>query len=62
MNNVELAYTPTRISWLGRIEAQPTALRYFALEGASHTPAHRGGGMMRRCIIWRNKYATDARL
>ncbi|WP_435876563.1 transposase, partial [Rhodococcus pyridinivorans] len=29
-NNVEFAYTPTNSSWLNRIEAQFTALRYFA--------------------------------
>ncbi len=33
-NNVEIAYTPpTNSSWLNRIEAQFTALRYFALDG-----------------------------
>lgn len=35
-NNVELAYTPTNSSWLNRIEAQFTALRYFALDGTDH--------------------------
>src|SRR6266700_79413 len=30
-NNVEIACTPTNASWLNRIEAQFTALRYFAL-------------------------------
>ena len=29
-NNVELAYVPFYGSWLNRIEAQFTALRYFA--------------------------------
>jgi len=32
-NNVEIAFTPTNLSWLNRIEAQFTALRYFALDG-----------------------------
>nr|WP_246102573.1 hypothetical protein [Streptomyces piniterrae] len=27
-NNVEIAYTPTNSSWLNRIEAQFTALRF----------------------------------
>ena len=36
-NNVEFAYTPTNSSWLNRIEAQCTALRYFALDGTDHT-------------------------
>ena len=32
-NNVELAYTQYYASWLNRIEAQFTALRYFSLDG-----------------------------
>jgi len=32
-NNTEIAYTPTNSSWLNRVEAQFTALRYFALDG-----------------------------
>jgi transposase len=39
-NNVELAYTPTNASWLNRIEAQFTALRYFTLDGTDHN-SHR---------------------
>ena len=35
-NNVELAYVPFYGSWLNRIEAQFTALRYFALNGTDH--------------------------
>jgi hypothetical protein len=35
-NNAEIAYTPTNCSWLNRIEAQFTALRYFALDGTDH--------------------------
>ncbi|WSW98693.1 transposase [Streptomyces sp. NBC_00989] len=61
-NNVEIAYTPTNSSWLNRIEAQFTALRYFALDGTGH-PTHKAqGSMIRRYIIWRNKYAADKRL
>ena len=61
-NNVEIAYTPTNSSWLNRIEAQFTALRYFALDGTDH-PSHREqASMIRRYIIWRNKHATDQRL
>ncbi|MEU0360532.1 IS630 family transposase [Streptomyces cyaneofuscatus] len=62
VNNVEIAYTPTNSSWLNRIEAQFTALRYFALDGTDH-PSHRAqGSMIRRYIIWRNKNAADKRL
>jgi hypothetical protein len=37
-NNVELAYVPFYGSWLNRIEAQFTALRYFALDGTTQPP------------------------
>jgi transposase len=61
-NNVELAYVPFYGSWLNRIEAQFTALRYFALDGTDH-PSHRAqGSMIRRYIAWRNRHATDAGL
>ena len=61
-NNVEIAYTPTNSSWLNRIEAQFTALRYFALDGTDH-PTHKAqGSMIRRYIIWRNKHTADERL
>src|SRR5215471_9769224 len=32
----EIACTPTNSSWLNRVEAQFTALRYFALDGTDH--------------------------
>jgi transposase len=58
-NNVELAYTPFYGSWLNRIEAQFTALRYFALDGTDH-PSHREQArMIRRYIAWRNRNAHD---
>lgn len=61
-NNVELAYTPFYGSWLNRIEAQFTALRYFALDGTDH-PSHREQArMIRRYIAWRNRHAHDQRL
>ena len=61
-NNVEIAYTPTNASWLNRIEAQFTALRYFALDGTDHASHHEQGSMIRRYIIWRNNHADDERL
>jgi transposase len=61
-NNVELAYTPFYGSWLNRIEAQFTALRYFALDGTDH-PSHREQArMIRRYIAWRNRHAHDQAL
>lgn len=61
-NNVEIAYTPTNSSWLNRIEAQFTALRYFALDGTDHATDQEQGSMIRRYIIWRNQHAHDERL
>ncbi|WP_064060061.1 IS630 family transposase [Rhodococcus pyridinivorans] len=61
-NNVEIAYTPTNSSWLNRIEAQFTALRYFALDGTDHGSHREQGSMIRSYIIWRNKHAEDQRL
>jgi hypothetical protein len=57
-NSVETAYTPTNCSWLNRIEAQFTALRYFALDGTDHTSREQAS-MIRRYIIWRNNHACD---
>jgi Asp-tRNA(Asn)/Glu-tRNA(Gln) amidotransferase A subunit family amidase len=61
-NNAEIAYTPTNSSWLNRIEAQFTALRYFALDGTDHRSHKEQGSMIRRYIIWRNRHADDTRL
>jgi transposase len=61
-NNVEIAYTPTNSSWLNRIEAQFTALRYFALDGTDHASHKEQASMIRRHIIWRNNHAYDERL
>ncbi|MFJ4014376.1 hypothetical protein ACIPXL_32135, partial [Streptomyces sp. NPDC090026] len=61
-NNVEITYTPTNSSWLNRIEAQFTALRYFTLDGTDHADHKEQGSMIRRYIIWRNRHADDRRL
>jgi hypothetical protein len=47
---------------LNRIEAQFTALRYFALDGTGHRSHKEQGSMIRRYIIWRNRHADDLRL
>jgi transposase len=62
VNNAEIAYTPTNCSWLNRVEAQFTALRYFALDGTDHASHEEQGSMIRRYIIWRNNHAYDDRL
>ena len=61
-NNVELAYVPFYASWRNRIEAQFTALRYFALDGTDHDSHEAKGRMIRRYIAWRNRHARDKAL
>ena len=61
-NNVELAYVPFYASWLNRIEAQFTALRYFALDGTDHPSHEAQARMIRRYIAWRNRHAEDTAL
>jgi transposase len=61
-NNIELAYVPFYASWLNRIEAQFTALRYFALDGTDHTSHQAQSRMIRRYIAWRNRNAHDRAL
>ena len=58
-NNVELAYTPHYASWLNRIEAQFTALRYFCLDGTDHESHEAQAFLIRRYIAWRNRHAQD---
>ncbi len=61
-NNVELAYTPHYASWLNRIEAQFTALRYFCLDGTDHESHEAQGFIIRRYIAWRNRHTKDQEL
>ena len=61
-NNVELAYVPFYGSWLNRIEAQFTALRYFALDGTDHPTHQAQARMIRRYIAWRNRNAHNRQL
>ena len=61
-NNVEFAYVPFYASWLNRIEAQFTALRYFALDGTDHPSHHEQARMIRRYIAWRNRNSHDRAL
>jgi transposase len=61
-NNVEIAYTPTNSSWLNRIEAQFTALRYFTLNGTDHRSHKEQASMIGRYIICRNQHAADEHL
>jgi hypothetical protein len=49
-------------SWLNRIEAQFTALRYFALDGTDHQTHDEQASMIRRYIAWRNRHTGNSRL
>ena len=55
-------YVPTNASWLNRIEAQFTALRYFALDGTDHSSHTQQASMIRSYIAWRNRNTRDRRL
>jgi hypothetical protein len=48
--------------WLNGIEAQFTALRYFALDGTDHECHRAQARMIRRYIHWRNRNAHDQTL
>lgn len=54
-HNIELVYVPFNASWLNRIEAQFTGLRYFALHGTDHPFHKQQGRAIRRYIAWRNR-------
>ena len=53
---------PFNASWLNRIEAQFTGLRYFALDGTDHATHKEQGRAIRRYISWRNRNPHDRRL
>ncbi len=52
----------TYSSWLNRIEAQFTALRYFTIDGTDHASHEEQTSMIRRYIRWRNHNAEDRTL
>lgn len=44
---------------MNRIEAQFTALRYFALDGTDHATHEEQASMIRRYIAWRNRNTNN---
>jgi transposase len=57
LNNVELVFTPSNASWLNRIEAEFTHLRYFTLDGSDY-PSHTAQEIaIARYIRWTNQRA-----
>jgi hypothetical protein len=61
-SNVELAYTPHDASWLNRIEARFTALRYSTLDGTDNESHEAQAFLIRRSIAWRNRNAHNETL
>jgi hypothetical protein len=61
-SNVEFACTLANSSWLNRVEAKFTALRYFTLDGTGHASHKEQASMIRRYIIWRNNHGYNERL
>nr|WP_241848316.1 hypothetical protein [Streptomyces sp. CB00072] len=46
-----MAHTPTNSSWLNRIEAQFTALRYVTLDGTDHADDRRLCAVVHRANV-----------
>src|SRR3954466_12490097 len=61
-NNVEFAYTPFYGSWLNRIEAQFTALRYFTLDGTDPPSPRQQARMIRPYLARRSRHTPDPKL
>jgi hypothetical protein len=60
-SDADIAHTSVNTSWLNRIEAQLTALRYFALDGLPRHPPG-PGSVIHRHISWHSNHAYDERL
>ena len=58
----EVVFCVDEFVLVNRIEAQFTALRYFALDGTDHASHKEQASMIRRYIIWRNNHTYDERL
>lgn len=53
---------PFNASWMNRIEAQFTGLRYFALDGTEHATHEEHGRAIRRYISRGNRNPHDRHL
>jgi hypothetical protein len=62
LGSLALRLGRVRDSFLNRIEAQFTALRYFALDGSDHESHRAQARMTRRYIAWRDHNAHDRTL
>jgi transposase len=57
-HDVELVFTPTNASWLNRIEAEFTALRYFTLDGSDYPTHAAQEAAIAGYVRWTNKHAS----
>jgi len=54
-NNIEPVWTPTYSSWLNAIEAQFSAIRRFAINGADEPSHQHRRRRIQRYLTWRNR-------
>lgn len=59
-NNVELVFTPTYASWLNRIEAIFSGVRYFALANSDYPDHEHSRRAILAYVAWRNRHRNDA--
>ena len=60
-HDVELVFTPSNASWLNRIEAEFTALRYFTLDGSDYPSHAEQEKAIAGYVRWHNRHATPKR-
>ncbi len=57
---IAIVCTPTNSSWLNRIEAQFTAVRYFTLDGTGHPTHNAQDSLLRRRLSWVVRAGSEA--
>ena len=55
-HNVELVFTPTYASWLNRIEAIFSGVRYFALDNSDYRDHEQSRRAILAYVAWRNRH------
>ena len=55
-HNVELVFTPTYASWLNRIEAIFSGVRYFALANSDYPDHEHSRRAILAYVVWRNRH------
>jgi transposase len=59
-HNVELVFTPTYASWLNRIEAIFSGVRYFALDNSDYRDHEQSRRAILAYVAWRNRHRHTA--